>query len=128
MKTYGSAVGTRTRRQISRSLQAYERISSIWRGLALCRPRIVFTITGRKQSTAAIAIFECGESGSNQTSKIGANAMIGTAFAAIAIGINAVPTVLKRPITVAASIPSSEPIAKPPSASLNVYQPAGQSV
>ena len=56
----------------------------------------MFTITGKKQSTPAIAIFECGESGSNQALKIGANAMIGTAFAAIAIGISAVPTARKR--------------------------------
>ena len=52
VKRKGSAVGTRTRRQMSRSLAAYERISSIWRGLALCRPRGGFTITGRAQPRA----------------------------------------------------------------------------
>src|SRR5581483_9671487 len=87
VKTKGSAVGIRTRRQIWSSLAAYERMSSICRGFALLRPRSVLTITGRKQRTAAIAIFERGEIGLNQTSKIGANATIGTAFAAIAIGM-----------------------------------------
>ena len=49
--------------------------------------------------------------------------MIGTAFAAIAIGISALPSARKRPTSVATRMPSAEPIAKPPSASLNVYQP-----
>src|SRR5258706_2227182 len=94
VKTKGSAVGTRTRRQIASSDAAYERISSIWRGLALWSPRSVFTITGRKQRTAAIAIFEPGVTGLNHASKIGANAMIGIALAAMAIGMIAMPTVL----------------------------------
>ena len=63
----------------------------------------MLTITGKKQRTPAIAIFEWGESGSNQTSKIGAKAMIGTAFAAIAIGISAVPSTRKRADDVAKS-------------------------
>ena len=88
----------------------------------------MFTITGKKQRTPAIAIFECGESGLNQTLKIGANAMIGTAFAAIASGRSAAPTAGSAPMNVAKTIPSSDPTTKPPSASLNVYQPAGQSV
>ena len=88
----------------------------------------MFTITGRKQRTPEIAIFECGESGLNHTLKIGANAMIGMAFAAIAIGISAVPTILKRLTNVATAMPKSDPITKPPSASWNVVQPAGQSV
>ena len=41
-------------------------------------------ITGKKQSTAAIAIFENGFSKPNQLFMIGANAMIGIAFAATA--------------------------------------------
>ena len=44
----------------------------------------MFTRTGKKQRTAAIAIFENFEKGENQASVIGAKAMIGTAFAAIA--------------------------------------------
>src|SRR5581483_2002589 len=102
-------------------------MSSICRGFALCSPRSVFTVTGKKQRTAAIAIFDCAVIGLNQAPKIGANAMIGTAFAAMKIGISALPTVRKRLTIVAATIPRPEPIAKPPSASLNVYQPAGQS-
>ena len=54
--------------------------------------------------------------------------MIGTAFAAIAIGISAVPTSGSGRRTSPTTMPSSEPTTKPPSASLNVYQPAGQSV
>src|SRR6185503_19627669 len=123
VKTNGSAVGTRTWRQIAKPEAAYDRISSIWRGLALCNPRSVFTITGRKHRTAAMAIFELGDSGLNQLFRIGANAMIGMAFAATASGISAEPSVRKREMTVAAAMPAIEPIANPPSASLNVYQP-----
>ena len=54
----GSELGTRTRRKISNSPPAYERISSIDAGCTEVRPRSVLTITGKKQSTAAIAIFE----------------------------------------------------------------------
>ena len=89
----------------------------------------MLTITGKKQSTPAIAIFECGESGLNQALKIGAKAMIGTAFAAIAIGISAVPSARKRPTNVGEDDPERRSRStKPPSASLNVYQPAGKSV
>ena len=48
-------------------------------------PRSVFTSTGKKQSTAAIAIFDVGLERVEPGVVIGANAMIGTAFAAIAI-------------------------------------------
>ena len=65
----------------------------------------MFTSTGKKQSTAAIAIFEFGESGSNQALKIGANAMIGTALAAIAIGMSAGRARWKRATSVANSDP-----------------------
>ena len=54
-------------------------------------PRRVLIIVGKKQRTAAIAIFEKGLSSPNQLFVIGENAMIGTAFAAIASGISAVP-------------------------------------
>src|SRR5947209_17851454 len=80
-------------------------MSSIWRGLALESPRSVFTITGRKQRTAAMAIFECGDTSPNHAPAMGAKAMIGTALAAIAIGISAVPTLRKRPTTVATAMP-----------------------
>ena len=51
---------------------------------------------------------------------IGAKAMIGTAFAAIANGISARPSERNRASTIAESTPSVEPITKPPSASENV--------
>ena len=44
----GSAFGIRTRRKISISPAAYERISSIDDGRTLVSPRSVFTITGKK--------------------------------------------------------------------------------
>src|SRR5437016_169043 len=87
VKTYGSAFGMRTRRKISSSPAAYERISSIDDGRTDVSPRSVFTSTGKKQSTAAIAIFDDLSSGENHAFVIGAKAMIGTAFAAIAYGI-----------------------------------------
>src|SRR5213078_3512422 len=84
VKMYGRAVGIRTRRKISSSPAAYERMSSIDDGRTDVKPRSVFTSTGKKQSTAAIAIFDDLLSGENQAFVIGAKAMIGTAFAAIA--------------------------------------------
>src|SRR6187401_335864 len=81
-KRYGSEFGIRTRRKISRSPAAYERISSIAAGFTEVSPRSVFTSTGKKQSTAAIAIFE-PLSIPNQALAIGAKAMIGIALAAM---------------------------------------------
>src|SRR5262245_32057932 len=83
-KMNGSAFGIRTRLKISHSPHAYERISSIELGRTDVRPRSVFTKTGKKQSTAAITIFESGLRAPNQLFVIGAKAMIGIAFAAIA--------------------------------------------
>src|SRR5437764_10673744 len=85
-KTNGRAVGTRTRRKISSSLPAYERIRSICAGRTDVSPRSVLTSTGKKQRTPAVAMRGAGESGSNQALKMGENAMIGIAFAAIATG------------------------------------------
>jgi hypothetical protein len=51
---------------------------------------------------------------------IGAKAMMGTAFAAIANGISAMPTFRNRARTSAARIPRPEPMTSPPAASLNV--------
>jgi len=48
--------------------------------------------TGKKQSTAAIAIFEKMFSRPNQLFMIGAKAMIGIALAATANGMKAVPS------------------------------------
>src|SRR3712207_1989931 len=110
----------RTRRKISTSPAAYDRISSIDAGRTDVSPRSVFTITGKKQITAAIAILDVGEARPNQLFVIGAEAMIGTAFAAIAYGMIARPSGRQRASTGATSTASADPIAKPPSASLNV--------
>src|SRR3954451_6296218 len=83
-KTNGRAVGIRTRRKISSSPAAYERISSIWDGRTDVSPRRVFTKTGKKHRTPAVAIRGAGERGSNQALKIGEKAMIGIALAAMA--------------------------------------------
>jgi hypothetical protein len=83
-------------------------------------PLSVLTMTGKKQSTAAIAIFENGFRSPNQLFVIGANAMIGTALAAIANGISARPAVRNRVSRSAVRMPRLEPSTKPPSASLNV--------
>src|SRR3954471_15759198 len=95
-KTNGSAVGTRTRRKMSSSPAAYDRIRSTCAGRTDVRPRSVLTKTGKKQRTAAVAIRGDGDSGSNQALKIGEKAMIGIAFAAIAIGISAAASRLNR--------------------------------
>src|SRR4051794_9635732 len=124
VKTNGRAVGTRTRRKMSISPAAYERISSMEAGRTEVSPRNVLTKTGKKQRTAAIAIFDVLPKGPNHAFVIGANAMIGTALAAIAYGISARPTRRQRASARAARIPSVQPIAKPPSASWKVNQPA----
>jgi hypothetical protein len=67
-----------------------------------------------------MTIFDQGLRIPNQAFVIGANAMIGTALAATANGISASPTVRKRARKSANRMPSPEPSAKPPSASLNV--------
>ena len=83
-KMYGSELGIRTRRNVPPHFAAYERMSSIDDGCTDVSPRRVFTRTGKKQSTAAMTIFEAGFSRPNQLFVIGANAMIGIALAAIA--------------------------------------------
>src|SRR5438045_1623130 len=103
-------------------------MSSIDDGRTDVRPRSVFTSTGKKQSTAAIAIFDDLLSGENQAFVIGAKAMIGTAFAAIAYGISAFPSGRQRASTSAKRIARPLPIANPPSASWKVNQPAVQRV
>src|ERR687898_498004 len=50
--------------------------------------------------------------------------MIGTAFAAIAYGMIADARPRQRASTRATAIPAEQPIRNPPTASLNVYQPA----
>src|SRR6478672_9147245 len=91
-------------------------------------PLSVFTSTGKKQRTAAIATFELlVRPPTNHWFVIGAKAMIGIAFAAIAYGISAEPSGRQRASTSANRIAMLDPTTKPPSASWNVYQPACQS-
>src|SRR5512146_1360379 len=71
----GSEFGIRTYRNVAVSPPPYERMSSIADGCTDVRPRRVFTIVGKKQSTAAIAIFENGLRSPNQLFVIGAKAM-----------------------------------------------------
>ncbi len=110
----------RTRRKTSRSGAAYERISSIDSGSTDVSPRSVFTSTGKKHRTAAIVIFDQGLRSPNHAFVIGANAMIGTAFAAIMYGISALPNGRQRARTSAATIAAPLPSTKPPTASLSV--------
>src|SRR6266545_1584207 len=53
-KRYGSADGTRSFQRTSQRLAAYECMSSSARGSADCRPRSVFTVTGKNVRYAAI--------------------------------------------------------------------------
>ena len=85
----------------------------------------MLTSTGKKQSSAAMKIFELF-SIPNQAFAIGANAMIGIALAATKYGISADPSGRKRASTSAAAIPAETPTTNPQKASVNVYQPAGQ--
>ena len=62
----------------------------------------MFTSTGKKQSTAAIVIFDHGLRTPNHAFVIGAKAMIGIAFAAIMYGISALPSGRQRASTSAA--------------------------
>src|SRR5262249_62031742 len=106
--------GIRTCRNVAASPPPYERISSMDDGCTEVRPRNVFTIVGKKHSTAAIAIFETGLRRPNQLFVIGANAMIGIALAAIAKGISAIPRFRNRASTSAARMPRPEPITSHP--------------
>ena len=115
----------RTRLKTAVLPAAYERMSSICCGRTDVNPRSVLTSTGKKQSNAAMKIFELF-SIPNQALAIGANAMIGTALAAMKYGINAEPSGLNRASSSAAAIPKETPATNPQKASVNVYQPAGQ--
>ena len=120
VKRYGSELGMRTRRKIWICPPPYERISSSADGRTVVRPRSVLTITGKKTRIAAIAIFEVFSSGPNHWFVIGAKAMIGTALAAIASGMTALPSTRQRANTSATPKPRSDPTTKPPTASENV--------
>src|SRR5207248_11095395 len=92
VKRNGSEVGIRTRRKTASCPTAYDRISSSCCGFTDVRPRTTLTKTGKQHRTAATAIFELFVSGLNHAFVIGAKAMIGTAFAAMAYGISALPS------------------------------------
>src|SRR5919198_959059 len=102
-KRYGRLVGIRTRRNVSTSPAAYERISSRDSGRTDVRPRSVLTSTGKKQRSAATAMIEI-------------------AFAAIRYGMSAFPSGRQRANPSATRNADEQPIAKPPSASLKVIQ------
>ena len=67
-------------------------------------PRSVLTRTGKKQSAAAITIFDQGLNVPNHAFVIGANAITGMAFAAIRYGMSAFPSGRQRASTSAATI------------------------
>src|SRR4030088_3461210 len=88
VKMYGRAFGMRTSRKTSSSRVAYERMSSSDAGSTRVRPRSVLIMIGKNTSTATTIIFESGFKMPNQLFMMGANAMIGPEFAAIANGSN----------------------------------------
>ena len=114
----------RTRLKTTRCGAAYERMSSSDSGRTDVSPRSVFTSTGKKQRTAAMTIFDHGESVPNHAFVIGANATIGTAFAAIMYGMSAFPNGRQRARTSAKRNAVEQPRTNPPNASLNVIHPA----
>src|SRR5712692_6243936 len=89
VKMYGSAFGTRTFAKIAISPAAYERMSSSDAGSMSVRPRSVLIMIGKNTRTATTIIFYCGFRERSDLSMIGAKAMIGTEFAAIANGSSA---------------------------------------
>ena len=118
----------RTRRKIAIWPPPYDRISSRSCGRTDVNPRRVLTSTGKKHRTAAITTFELFVNPPlNHWLVIGANAMIGIAFAATKYGIRAVPSGRQRARTSATTIAAPEPSRNPPKASWNVYQPAWRS-
>src|SRR3954465_1571384 len=86
VKMYGRAFGIRRRRSTVRSGAAYEANSSRADGSTFVSPRTVLIIIGKNVMTATIVIRDAGLSELNQVFAIGAKAMIGIEFAAIATG------------------------------------------
>src|SRR5687768_10674930 len=120
VKKYGSAFGTRTRHRMDQSDAAYERMSSSAAGSTEVSPRVTFTTTGKNTRTATIIILDSGLRTPNQLFMSGANAMIGTALAPIAIGSRSSRAVTNRAVNPATTTPATVPIARPPSASKSV--------
>ena len=123
VKMYGSAFGTRTLAKTARSLAAYERMSSSEVWSTSVSPRSVLIMMGKNTSTATTIIFESGFRMPNQLFMIGANAMIGTEFAAIAIGSSARLAVAHRAVAKANASAATPPMSRPPTASTSVFRP-----
>src|SRR5688572_33314215 len=101
-------------------------MSSSDSGRTEVRPRRVFTSTGKKHSTAAITTFDHGESVPNHALVIGANATIGTAFAAIMYGMSAFPSGRQRASTRASTNATEHPRTNPPKASRSEERRVGK--
>ena len=78
---------------------------------------------GKKTRTATTIIFDRGFRIPNQLFMIGAKAMIGTEFAAIANGSNARLAVAHRAVANATTSAVTPPIKRPPTASTRVLRP-----
>src|SRR6266850_7979492 len=98
VKKYGSAFGTRSFAKTATSLEAYDRMSSSAEASTRVRPRTVLIMIGKKTNTATTIIFESGFRIPNQLFMIGANAMIGTEFAAMAKGSSARLATVQRAV------------------------------
>ena len=126
---YGRAFGTRRTRRTVHSDAAYERSSSSAVGSTWVSPRVTFTTTGTKTSTATIIIFDSGLSTPNQLFMSGAKAMIGTALAPMATGRSSSRAVAKRAVKSDTTTPNRVPSPNPPTASNRVAPaalPSGQ--
>ena len=120
VKKNGMALGIRTLRSTWAWVAAYECISSSAAGSTAVRPRTRLIITGKKTITVTIAMRDTGLSELNQLLVIGAKAMIGIEFAAIAIGRRASRAVSQRDVARATTVPRATPMARPPRASVAV--------
>jgi len=114
---YGNALGTRSLRRVWPSPAAHDANSSTAAGGTSVRPRIVFAMTGKKTMSATMIKRGMTLSGPNQLRVIGANAMIGTVLAAIAIGSSVSRAACQRAVARPASVPRTSPTTSPPSAS-----------
>jgi len=123
VKMYGSAFGTRTFAKMASSLAAYDRMSSRDAWSTSVSPRSVLIMIGKNTRTATTIIFESGFRIPNQLFMTGANAMIGTEFAAIANGSRERLAVAQRAVANATTSAATPPIRRPPTASTRVFRP-----
>src|SRR5262245_42283602 len=84
----------------------------------------MLAMTGKNDRTAAMSTFESGLVSPNQALKIGDSAMIGIAFAAIAIGSRSAAAIFQRVAISATKMPAPVPIRNPPTASIRVFSDA----